>query len=64
VRTNIMIDDALMAEAMRAAGLSSKSDVVELGLITLVRLRNQEDIRKLRGKMAWTTDPVEPVDVQ
>lgn len=56
MRTNIVIDDTLMAEAMQAAGVKTKREAVELGLKTLLRLRKQEEIRKFRGKLAWTGD--------
>ncbi len=56
MRTNIVIDDGLMAEAMRATGLTTKREAVELGLRTLLRLRKQEDIRHFRGKLAWSGD--------
>ena len=56
MRTNIVIDDALMADAMRVAGLKTKREAVELGLRTLVRLRQQEAIRGFRGKLEWTGD--------
>ena len=56
MRTNIVIDDALMAEALKATGVKTKREAVELGLRTLLRLRRQEDIRRLRGKLAWEGD--------
>ncbi len=56
VRTNIVIDDALMAEALRATGLKTKREAVELGLRTLVRLRRQERSRSLRGRLRWEGD--------
>jgi Arc/MetJ family transcription regulator len=56
MRTNIVIDDALIAETMQATGLKTKREAVELGLKTLLRLRKQEDIRKFRGKLAWVGD--------
>jgi len=56
MRTNIVIDDGLMTKAMRATGLRTKREAVELGLKTLVRLREQSDIRALRGKLAWSGD--------
>lgn len=56
MRTNIVIDDSLMAEVMRETGLKTKREAVELGLRTLLRLRTQEDIRQFRGKLAWTGD--------
>jgi Arc/MetJ family transcription regulator len=56
VRTTIVIDDALMQEALKATGAVSKRDVVELGLRTLLRLKQQGEIRRLRGKLAWEGD--------
>jgi Arc/MetJ family transcription regulator len=56
MRTNIVIDDKLMDEALRATGLKTKREAVELGLKTLLRLRQQEDIRRFRGKLAWSGD--------
>lgn len=56
MRTNIVIDDALMAEALEATGLSTKREAVELGLRTLVRLHQQADIRRFRGKLDWQGD--------
>ena len=56
MRTNIVIDDRLMRDALRSTGLKTKREAVELGLQTLVRLQAQEQIRKLRGKLAWKGD--------
>ena len=56
MRTNIVIDDALMAQAMEATGLATKRETVELGLKTLLQLQRQAEIRNARGKLAWTCD--------
>ena len=56
MRTNIMIDDKLMKDTLRATGLKSKREAVELGLRTLLRLRQQEEIRRFRGKLNWQGD--------
>jgi Arc/MetJ family transcription regulator len=56
MRTNIVIDDGLMARAMQATGLRTKREAVELGLQTLVRLREQNDLKALRGALAWSGD--------
>lgn len=53
MRTNIVIDDLLMKEALKATGLKTKREAVELGLQTLIRLNRQASIRKFRGKLAW-----------
>jgi Arc/MetJ family transcription regulator len=56
MRTNIVIDDKLMREALRTTGLKTKREAVELGLRTLVRLSRQAEIRRLRGKVDWQGD--------
>ena len=56
MRTSIVIDDNLMRDVLRSTGLKTKREAVELGLQTLVRLKAQEQIRKLRGKLAWEGD--------
>jgi Arc/MetJ family transcription regulator len=56
MRTNIEIDDKLMKDALKATGVKTKREAVELGLKTLVRLRAQEKVRELRGKITWEGD--------
>ena len=56
MRTNIVIDDQLMADALTATGVDTKKEAVELGLKMLVRLNKQQEIRKLRGKLKWDGD--------
>ena len=56
MRTNIIIDDDLMAAAMDATGAKTKRETVELGLRTLLRLRRQDALRGLRGAVDWSGD--------
>lgn len=56
MRTNIVIDDTLMQAAMRLTGLKTKREAVEAGLKTLLRLAQQEEIRKFRGRLDWQGD--------
>ena len=56
MRTNIVIDDKLMSDALKAAGVSTKKEAVELGLRLLVRQNKQQAIRRLRGKLLWEGD--------
>lgn len=56
MRTNIVIDDKLMTDTLRVTGLKTKREAVELGLRTLLRLRQQGRIRELRGKLDWQGD--------
>ncbi len=53
MRTNIVIDNGLMQRAMKATGLSTKKAVVEEGLRLLIKVKGQEGIRRLRGKVEW-----------
>lgn len=56
MRTNIVIDDKLIQETLRVTGLKTKREAVELGLRTLLRMRQQEEIRRFRGKLDWQGD--------
>ena len=56
MRTNIVIDDKLMRDALRATGLKTKREAVEEGLRSLLRLKRQAEIRRLRGKLNWQGD--------
>ena len=56
MRTNIVINDELMADALKLTGLKTKREAVELGLKTLVRLKKQEKLRQYRGKLSWEGD--------
>lgn len=56
MRTNIVIDDQLMAEAMRVSGCKTKKEAVEQALKLLVRRSQQQEIRKLRGRVHWEGD--------
>jgi Arc/MetJ family transcription regulator len=56
MRTNIVIDDRLMNDALKATGLKTKKEAVELGLKTLIKLNQQEKIKELKGKLKWDGD--------
>jgi len=56
MRTNIVIDDKLMAATLKATGIKTKREAVEQGLRTLLRLKRQTDLRRLRGKYPWVGD--------
>ncbi len=53
MRTNIVIDDCLIEQAMRASGARTKRAAVEAGLRLLIDVKGQAGIRRLRGKVAW-----------
>jgi Arc/MetJ family transcription regulator len=56
MRTNIDIDDALMRGALAATGLRTKRAVVEEALRLLIRLKGQERLKELAGKVQWEGD--------
>jgi len=51
-----VIDDKLMADALKASGARTKREAVELGLKTLLLLGRQGEVRRLRGKVKWEGD--------
>lgn len=56
MRTNIVIDDDLMNEAMMLTKIKTKKSVVETSLKLLVQIKKQEQLKKLRGKLKWDGD--------
>lgn len=56
MRTNIVIDDNLMAEALKSSGLTTKREAVEEGLKVLIKLKKQENIKAFKGKLSWEGD--------
>jgi Arc/MetJ family transcription regulator len=56
MRMNIVIDEKLIRDTLRATGLKTKRDAVELGLRTLLRLSRRSELRRLRGKLDWQGD--------
>lgn len=56
MRTNIIIDDTLMAQALVVSGHHTKKETVEEALKLLISVRNQSKIRKYRGKLRWEGD--------
>jgi Arc/MetJ family transcription regulator len=53
MRTNIEIDDALMAEAQKASGHATKKQAVEAALRLMIRLRRQQEVGAAFGKYRW-----------
>jgi Arc/MetJ family transcription regulator len=56
MRTNIDIDDRLMAAAQKASGHATKKQTVEEALRLMVRLRRQHDVGTAFGKFRWRGD--------
>jgi Arc/MetJ family transcription regulator len=56
MRTNIVIDDSLMAEAMRLSCIKTKKGVIDQALRLLVQIKRQEAVRRLKGTLHWKGD--------
>jgi Arc/MetJ family transcription regulator len=59
MRTNIVLDDALVNRAQELTGIRTKREVINTALRTLVRLQEQSSARVLRGKLHWEGDLTE-----
>jgi len=56
MRTNIVIDDELMSEALKLSGCETKKSVIEKSLKLLIQISKQENIRNFRGQLTWHGD--------
>lgn len=54
MRTNVVVDDHLMASALKASGLKTKKGAIEEGLKLLVQVQSQKAIKNFRGKLKWS----------
>ena len=53
MRTNIVLDENLIDRAQKLTGIKTKREVVQEALRTLILLREQGEVRNLRGKLKW-----------
>ena len=53
MRTNIDIDETLLAEAQRVCGLATKKQTVEEALRLMIRLRRQKEVGAAFGRYRW-----------
>lgn len=56
MRTNIAIAEKLMGQVLKHCNFRTKKEAVEEGLKLLIQRKNQEHIKKLRGKVTWEGD--------
>lgn len=54
MRTNVVLDDELMASALKVSGLKTKKDAIEEGLRLLIQVKSQKEIKCYRGKLKWS----------
>ena len=55
-RTNVVIDEELMMQALRSSGCRTKRAAIESGLRLLVQVNSQKKLRQLKGKITWDGD--------
>ncbi|MCZ8215338.1 MAG: type II toxin-antitoxin system VapB family antitoxin [Cyclobacteriaceae bacterium] len=56
MRTNIDIDDDLLADVMERSEAKTKKEAVEMALQLFRRMLAQRDLLELRGKVKWDGD--------
>ena len=56
MRTNIVLDEELVGEAFRYAGVKTKRELVDLALREFVENHRRQDVRELRGSVALDPD--------
>ncbi len=56
MRTNVVIDDQLMQEALELSGFRTKKAAIEAGLRLLVEFNRQAKVKDFRGKLKWSGD--------
>ena len=53
MRTNVILNDELIRKAQQLTDIKTKKDVIHEALVTLIRMREQAQVRALRGKLLW-----------
>jgi Arc/MetJ family transcription regulator len=56
MRTNVVIDDKLMKDALKLSGFRTKKDAIEAGLRLLVKFSRQAKVKNFRGRLKWSGD--------
>lgn len=55
MRTNIVLDDQLVAEAARVTGITTKKDLVHEALRVLIATRRRKSLLDLEGKIQFAS---------
>ena len=56
MRTNIVLDDNVVREALKISHLRTKRELISTALKEFVRNHTRMDLRELRGKVAFRKD--------
>ena len=55
-RTNIVLDEKLVSEALKLTGLKTQKELVHHALLQLIRRERQVGLLELKGKVSWEGD--------
>ncbi len=53
MRTNIVLDDAIMETALKLGGYKTKKATIENALRLFIQIKGQKKIKELKGKIKW-----------
>ena len=53
MRTNIVLDDAIVTEAFRLTGIKTKRELVHQALLVLIERQKKRSLLELKGKIAF-----------
>jgi Arc/MetJ family transcription regulator len=56
MRTNVILDETLVQQAKALTGIKTTRAVIDEALRLLIQLREQSQVRELRGKLLWEGD--------
>jgi len=56
MRTNIVLDDELVAQAFAVTGIRTKRELIRTALQELIRVRRKKDLLELTGKIEFAED--------
>lgn len=55
-RTNVVLDDKLVAECQKATGIKTRRGLIDYALHEMLRHKNQRKLLELQGKVEWEGD--------
>jgi Arc/MetJ family transcription regulator len=56
MRTNVVLNEELLKRAKKITGIKTTRQLIHEALETLVRLKEQGNVRALRGHLSWEGD--------
>ncbi|MDJ0763156.1 MAG: type II toxin-antitoxin system VapB family antitoxin [Myxococcota bacterium] len=56
MRTNVVLDDALVEEAFSVTGVRTKRALLHMALEELIRIRKKKNLAELAGKIRFVDD--------